>query len=424
MRQPLGPSFRKKATEDLPSSSDAGRSDAPSATTGDILIDLYRQLHAEKKGYGRSSERLFQHIQPLMSELPPLRTILDYGCGQSRLIDWLARCNDARAIRYDPAIPKYAKLPKKKVDLIINTDVLEHVPDSDIDDLLARLATLSQHVYFQIATAPAGTILPNGENAHCTVRPAEWWKAKIKKYFPHVRSAPPKKVQDRCAFVTWEKSHTQKRRQAFSALRTYCADLKGKDCIVFGSAPNPSFGEEGYKDEPIVSCNGSAVTLYNQFGLAPDFSFLHGHVLDRDNEADEDIRSAMSHVPKLGKTVIFAPHASPLSMQLLEDKTDNTLIFDSGYQIALMRELLGSSFPRLDLSTGAMAVACTLFAGARSVKLVGFSFERKGHSYNAKNLHRNHITSDAALYALLILARYRITSTDPSVQMILTKILR
>jgi hypothetical protein len=30
-------------------------------------------------------------------------------------------------------------------------------------------------VFANIASYPAAKILPNGENAHCTIRPVEWW---------------------------------------------------------------------------------------------------------------------------------------------------------------------------------------------------------------------------------------------------------
>ena len=34
-------------------------------------------------------------------------------------------------------------------------------------------------VFATIALYPAGKTLPNGENAHCTIRPPEWWKTLI-----------------------------------------------------------------------------------------------------------------------------------------------------------------------------------------------------------------------------------------------------
>ena len=39
-------------------------------------------------------------------------------------------------------------------------------------------------MFLGIATAPADAILPNGDNAHCTVEPIGWWESMIKKYAP------------------------------------------------------------------------------------------------------------------------------------------------------------------------------------------------------------------------------------------------
>jgi len=41
-------------------------------------------------------------------------------------------------------------------------------------------------VYANIASYPAQKTLPNGENAHCTIRPAEWWLEKIRALAPRV----------------------------------------------------------------------------------------------------------------------------------------------------------------------------------------------------------------------------------------------
>ena len=166
------------------------------------LIEQYRQLHARDIGYGQGSARLLGYIQLQVSHLAGVHTILDYGCGRSPLVDWLAKINDATAFRYDPAIPEYDVLPASKVDLVLNTDVLEHIPETSLDDLLRRIRSLSENAYFHIATAPAKTILPNGDNAHCTVRDGGWWARKLRAHYDVVRPCPVDR-KERCSFVTW-----------------------------------------------------------------------------------------------------------------------------------------------------------------------------------------------------------------------------
>jgi hypothetical protein len=167
----------------------------------DDLIAQYRAVHAGKV-YGQTSELLMGHILRQVSFLPPPRSILDYGCGQARTVDWLAKIHDATAYRYDPAIPDIATLPDVKADLVICTDVMEHIPLEDVDRVLAEIRGVSGHAFLNISCVRAAEVLPNGENAHCTVRPARWWAARLKAQFDlvrKVRSITPNSV----SFVTW-----------------------------------------------------------------------------------------------------------------------------------------------------------------------------------------------------------------------------
>ena len=110
--------------------------------------------------------------------------------------------NDATVYRYDPAIPEFAEMPVDKVDLVICTDVMEHIPEDDVDALFATIRSLSKHAFFNISVREAKEILPNGENAHCTVQPPPWWRQRLLKQFRIVRrtrSPDPTAV----SFLTW-----------------------------------------------------------------------------------------------------------------------------------------------------------------------------------------------------------------------------
>lgn len=156
-------------------------------TLRETLIDQYRQLHATKP-YGRSSEFQLGFIQRHLDRLGPIRTIADYGCGQSRLVDWLAKLHDAQAMRFDPAMPAYTTPLEGPCDLVICTDVMEHVPEVEVDAVLADIRRLSPAAFFNISLRPAKTYLPNGDNAHCTVRPQSWWEDRLHPLFPHLTS--------------------------------------------------------------------------------------------------------------------------------------------------------------------------------------------------------------------------------------------
>jgi hypothetical protein len=166
----------------------------------DKLISQYASIHSSKR-YGQGTNDLALHIQTCLLDLKP-GTVLEYGCGQSLLYKNL-NLNGARWVRYDPAIPELSVIPIEQADMAINTDVLEHIPETDIDDVLKHIRSFSPNVFFNISTRPAREILPDGTNAHCTVWDADTWLARLQRFFPdatlvHVRPGYS------CMLVTWK----------------------------------------------------------------------------------------------------------------------------------------------------------------------------------------------------------------------------
>ena len=168
------------------------------------LIAQYAKIHAEKD-YGHSSEIMIGIVQKHIYDLPEVKTILDFGCGRSRLVDWLAKIHDATPYRYDPAIPEFAEMPVDKVDLVICTDVMEHISDADIKPVIRQIKGLSDNAFFNISCREADEILPNGENAHCSVHPHAWWMSRLRGQFPNVARTRAFSSDDLSAF-TWGKS--------------------------------------------------------------------------------------------------------------------------------------------------------------------------------------------------------------------------
>jgi hypothetical protein len=81
---------------------------------------------------------------------------------------------------FDPGVPEFAQLPSLPSDGVVCTDVLEHVPEEDIPWMLSELFRLAERfVFANIAAFPASKTLPNGWNAHVTVRPPSWWAERI-----------------------------------------------------------------------------------------------------------------------------------------------------------------------------------------------------------------------------------------------------
>ena len=114
-------------------------------------------------------------------------SVLDYGCGGS---DWrVAGFDEAtqqsaleyfalqHAWRYEPA---RGLDERRRVDCVISFDVLEHIFIADVPTVLRDIfSCASKLVVLNVACYPAAARLPNGENAHVTVRDPDWWKGMV-----------------------------------------------------------------------------------------------------------------------------------------------------------------------------------------------------------------------------------------------------
>jgi len=164
------------------------------------LIGLYRRMHVagdaahgiapEAMFPGRSLPRQAHRIKPLIARTGA-RRILDYGSGKAALYGRPVAENGVRrwaSIQeywgietlhcYDPAYAPFSTLPEGRFDGVVCTDVMEHCPEEDLGWIVAEMFSYAgRFVFANIACYPAVKTLPNGENAHCTVRPAAYWRA-------------------------------------------------------------------------------------------------------------------------------------------------------------------------------------------------------------------------------------------------------
>ncbi|MBX9758621.1 MAG: class I SAM-dependent methyltransferase [Beijerinckiaceae bacterium] len=165
------------------------------------LIQQYRLIHS-REAYGNTSVKNLPYILPLIDELKPA-SIIDFGCGQSSLADELAKATGARTVRYDPAIPQHSVKPEGKFDLLVNVDVLEHVPEDELEPIIADMAAFAKDALIIIDMGPAVLILPDGRNAHVTQHDQDWWAMKLGAHFPYLE---PIRVRSkrRAAFKTWK----------------------------------------------------------------------------------------------------------------------------------------------------------------------------------------------------------------------------
>lgn len=158
-----------------------------------LISEDYRnqnaQLHASVEKYGAGSWTRVPYIQSIITDMD-YRSVLDYGCGKGSLAAFL---NDEGCFvegydkpftvaEYDPAIAGKDASPEA-ADLVVCTEVLEHVEPECLEGVLRHLAELSlREMTFSIATRPSSQYLPDGRNAHLIVEDADWW---LKRLSPH-----------------------------------------------------------------------------------------------------------------------------------------------------------------------------------------------------------------------------------------------
>lgn len=148
----------------------------------------YQHLHKDETIFrGYSLKFYIPEITTLIRD-GHLKSALDYGCGKAELHErhrlqelWRLDVLD----KYDPGVVEWCEPPSRSYDLVFCTDVMEHIEESDIDSVLRHIHSMTRKVaFFSISTRLASKLLPDGTNAHKTVKPEKWWRVKLSEAFP------------------------------------------------------------------------------------------------------------------------------------------------------------------------------------------------------------------------------------------------
>lgn len=153
----------------------------------DYYVEQYKQYHENPNMYpGDSINFDTKFIKKLISQFAAT-SLLDFGCGKGyqyskeRVHEKYFNC--ILPSLYDPGVPEYSQMPEGKFDGVFTCDVMEHIPEEYIDEVLTQIySKANKFVFISTSDIPAHAVLPNGENAHVTLKPCSWWIEKIKPF--------------------------------------------------------------------------------------------------------------------------------------------------------------------------------------------------------------------------------------------------
>jgi hypothetical protein len=153
------------------------------------LISAYRRLHQKGLFPGYSIESYVPRIAEIIRSTGAL-SLLDYGSGEGKQYT-IKRVHDAWGgllpTLYDPAVPGLDKRPVGKFDGVLCTDVLEHVPEHELEGVIADLIRYARMwCFISVCCRPAK---PNkdlwlGKNAHVTLHDQTWWFERLGSQWP------------------------------------------------------------------------------------------------------------------------------------------------------------------------------------------------------------------------------------------------
>ncbi len=182
------------------------------------LIEEYKNLHekgtnkmsASQTFKGTSLQKWIFTIRNIIIK-HKIKSLIDFGCGKAiRYID-ICKITDKTTgqkkiyknvadywgirdyVLYDPGVTAFSKFPNSQKDLVICTDVMEHIPAQDTIKLLTEIYELANKaVFFAIEiNNVSNKKLSDGRDVHINLKTKEEWNKifqNIFKKFPKIIS--------------------------------------------------------------------------------------------------------------------------------------------------------------------------------------------------------------------------------------------
>jgi ubiquinone/menaquinone biosynthesis C-methylase UbiE len=161
--------------------------------------EVYNKVYKEYAYYPKESAGCWALVSKLF---PWFKEALDVGCGIGQGIAAMRNIyksvygcdiSDLRNYWKDQRIDKFCKIaPAHKLpyttnrfDLVVCSDVLEHIPEKLVDDTLAELYRVGRGCYYLTICSRQDKAKNNLRERgivelHITIKPDDWWEEKIK----------------------------------------------------------------------------------------------------------------------------------------------------------------------------------------------------------------------------------------------------
>lgn len=147
-------------------------------------LSEYKRLHETGVFAGYSLLHFADNIYNMIRDTGSY-TILDYGSGKGyqyskKKIDlyWGVEVDC-----YDPGYGPFNILPNKTYDGVVCTEVMEHIPEDEVDDAMTKIfARANKFVFMSISLGVASKTFSDGKQIHVTLKTKDWWNEVIDRH--------------------------------------------------------------------------------------------------------------------------------------------------------------------------------------------------------------------------------------------------
>ena len=152
-------------------------------TIGTSYQEQLRKEHQGSNWGATGAKYSGADVRKILTERPYITSVLDFGAGKGSMGRFIQEeyGYDVEWTNYDPGIPEYDTLPTKQFDLVISTDVLEHIEPDKLSSVIKTLAELTGKVlYSNIACSLTGFLFDggpyDGQDIHLSVHSPYRWR--------------------------------------------------------------------------------------------------------------------------------------------------------------------------------------------------------------------------------------------------------